>query len=163
MFVERKIPWHLSIGGKAERYDRLKLVPDLYGIREGKRPSGCDSLPSLPGLLVHPRKRRPNAWSVAIEKVRGNELHVGLGRIGCSGGCAGQRRHVALQGFLHFCWRLLNRHGEGPTRARRVRRPSQGDRAIENHSRSQRKTSIRKALRRQCNKSGRYSQVACCD
>src|SRR5215469_2303695 len=23
--------------GKAERYDRLKLVPDLYGIREGKR------------------------------------------------------------------------------------------------------------------------------
>ena len=94
MFVERKIPWHLSIGGKAERYDRLKLVPDLYGIREGKRPSGCDSLPSLPGLLVHPRKRRPNAWSVAIEKVRGNEPHVGLGRIGCRGGCAGQRRHV---------------------------------------------------------------------
>src|SRR5215469_983639 len=51
----------------------------------------------------------------AIEKVRGNELHVRLGRIA-------------------------------------VRRPSQSDRAIENHSCSQRKTSIRKALRRQCNK-----------
>src|SRR5215469_2394340 len=84
-FVERKIPWHLSIGGKAERYDRLKLVPALYGIREGKRQGRAAATPYLRrdcSFSVrrhhhcfrpmrkredsHPRKRRPNARSVAI-------------------------------------------------------------------------------------------------
>jgi len=80
-FVERKIPWHLSIGGKAQRYDRLKLVPDLCGIREGKRQGRAAATPYLltgiarsqcGGSITvsgrcrkredsHPRKRRPNA------------------------------------------------------------------------------------------------------
>src|SRR5215831_14030061 len=46
-FVERKIPWHLSIEEKAERYDRLKLVPVLDGIREGKRQGRAAATPYL--------------------------------------------------------------------------------------------------------------------
>lgn len=111
-------------------HDRLKLVPDLYGIREGKRQGRAAATPYLFTAIArsqcggsitvsgrcrkredsHTGKRGPSARSVAIsaplKKSEATNYTWDLGELGAVCGCAGQRRHVELQGFLHFRWRV---------------------------------------------------------
>jgi len=112
----------MVLGKGSARDERLRLPTSLPGLlvlsAEAASLFSADAASERTLTLGRDVLTRDQSPSARLEKVRGNDYTWNLGELGAVGGCAGHRRHVELQGFPHFCWRLWNRPREGPTRAR---------------------------------------------